>query len=146
MGLLGGHHLVNNEIFTVGVKEYGITVGDVHPVAFLRGIEAFDIPMRTRVIHKTVDMFGNYATVLLMKALKISFNSLGNAYIQKKSLRKTELLLRPVPRNGRFSSVNGVEVGNKLPPLMLADQQRDRFVEGFPRATQVREGCPRGWR
>ena len=83
MGLFGGHYLVHNEIFTIGIQEYGIPIGYVHPVAFLRGIEPFNISTCMRMIDKTIDMFRYYATVLLMKVINIFFNSSGNPNIQK---------------------------------------------------------------
>ena len=79
MSFFGSHYFVDNEIFPVGVKEYSIPVGYMHPIAFLRGIETFYVSTCMRMINKTIDVFRYDTTVLLMKGLNILIDSLGNS-------------------------------------------------------------------
>ncbi|MGA2934132.1 MAG: hypothetical protein ABSD81_03140 [Methanomicrobiales archaeon] len=83
MSLFGGHYLVDNDILPVRVEEYGVTVRHMHPVAFLGGIETFDVPMCMRMISETIDVFDYDATILFMKASKKVFGTLSYLQMQK---------------------------------------------------------------
>jgi len=83
MGLFGGHYLVDYDILPVRVEEYSVTIRHMHPVAFLGGIETFDVPTGMRMMSKTVDVFDNNATILLMKASKKIISTLCYLQMQK---------------------------------------------------------------
>jgi len=82
MGLFGGHYFVDYDILPIGVEEYRIPKRHMHPVAFPGGIQTLNITMYLRKMSKTIDVFGNYPTILLMKGSKEIFNSLSDPHPQ----------------------------------------------------------------
>lgn len=101
MGLFTGHDLVNNEYLILWVKEYRIPIGNMHPIAFFWGIKPFNIPMRLRMINKTIDMFSYYATILLRKVRKKLFCVFSDCQFQIITSRGRDPLL-PYPTEWSF--------------------------------------------
>jgi hypothetical protein len=58
IGLLISHNLVNENGLITRIKEYGITIGHLHPVPFFWYVEPFYIPMCMRRVGKTINRPG----------------------------------------------------------------------------------------
>jgi hypothetical protein len=142
MSLFSSHNLVDDNGLITRIKEYGITIGHVHPVPFFWHLEPFYVPVCVWMVGKTINMLSNDSAILLRKVSEEFYCPFRDFYVQGTTSRQTEILLCPVPRHRLFSRIDLIKISDELQSLMIGDQLRNCIIKGLAWFSQPGECCP----
>ena len=142
MSLFTSHNLVNDNGLITRIKEYGITIGHMHPVPFFWHVEPFYVPVCVRMVGKTINMFSDDTAILLRKVSKEFYCPFGDFSVQGITSCKAKILLCPVPRHCLFSRIDIIKISDELQSLMIGDQLRNCIIKGLAWFSQLGESCP----
>jgi hypothetical protein len=83
MSLLSSHYLVDDNYLITRIKEYGIPIGHMHPVAFYWHSEPLYISVCMRMVGKPIYMFAYNTAIFLRQGYKEFDCPFRDFYFQK---------------------------------------------------------------